>query len=69
MSRHFRFDASRSLIALEQDSAIIAVIEMAAALDGGKERLGGIWRGCLGDRIRRQAARRPQPFSLRMTPF
>ena len=29
MSQHFRFDASRSLTALEQDSTIIAAIEMA----------------------------------------
>ena len=29
MSQHFRFDASRSLTALEQDSTIIAVIEMS----------------------------------------
>jgi len=29
MSRHFRFDPSRSLTALEQDSTIIAVIEMS----------------------------------------
>ena len=29
MSRHFRFDASRSLTALEQDSTIVAVIEMS----------------------------------------
>src|ERR1700745_802411 len=44
MSRHFRFDASRSLTALEQDSTIIAVIEMSqtkwlvAALVPGIER-------------------------------
>ena len=29
MSQHSRFDASRSLTALEQDSTIIAVIEMS----------------------------------------
>src|SRR6266849_6025176 len=29
MSQHFRFDASRSLTALEQDSTIVAVIEMS----------------------------------------
>jgi hypothetical protein len=29
MSQHFRFDASRSLTSLEQDSTIIAVIEMS----------------------------------------
>ncbi|TMJ54222.1 MAG: hypothetical protein E6G85_05735 [Alphaproteobacteria bacterium] len=29
MSQHFRFDASRSLTALDQDSTIIAVIEMS----------------------------------------
>jgi hypothetical protein len=29
MSQHFRFDASTSLTALEQDSTIIAVIEMS----------------------------------------
>src|SRR6201993_5006130 len=44
MSQHFRFDASRSLTALEQDSTIIAVIEMSqtkwlvAALVPGIER-------------------------------
>jgi transposase len=44
MSQHFRFDASRSLTALEQDSTIIAVIEMSqtkwlvAALVPGVER-------------------------------
>jgi hypothetical protein len=44
MSQHFRFDASRSLTALEQDSTIIAVIEMSqtkwlvAALIPGIER-------------------------------
>src|ERR1700739_1317390 len=44
MSQHFRFDASRSLPALEQDSTIIAVIEMSqtkwlvAALVPGVER-------------------------------
>jgi transposase len=44
MSRHCRFDASRSLTALEQDSTIIAVIEMSqskwlvAALVPGIER-------------------------------
>src|SRR5499433_455334 len=44
MSQHFRFDASRSLTALEQDSTIIAVIEMSqtkwlvAALIPGVER-------------------------------
>src|SRR6201984_3153072 len=44
MSQHFRFDASRSLTALEQDSTIIAVIEMSqtkwlvAALVPGAER-------------------------------
>src|SRR5215510_11187299 len=31
MSQHFRFDASRSLTALEQDSTIVAVIEMSQA--------------------------------------
>ena len=42
--KHFRFDASRSLTALEQDSTIIAVIEMSqtkwlvAALVPGVER-------------------------------
>ena len=29
MSQHFRFDASRSLTALEPDSTIVAVIEMS----------------------------------------
>jgi transposase len=29
MSQHCRFDASKSLTALEQDSTIIAVIEMS----------------------------------------
>ena len=29
MSQHFRFDASRSLTALKQDSTIVAVIEMS----------------------------------------
>ena len=29
MSQHFRFDASRSLTALDQDKTIIAVIEMS----------------------------------------
>src|SRR5882757_9092582 len=29
MSQHFRFDASRSLTALAQDSTIVAVIEMS----------------------------------------
>ena len=29
MSQHFRFDSSRSLTALEQDSTIIAVIELS----------------------------------------
>jgi transposase len=29
MSQHFRFDASRSLAALKQDSTIVAVIEMS----------------------------------------
>jgi transposase len=44
MSQHFRFDASRSLTALEQDSTIVAVIEMSqtkwlvAALVPGVER-------------------------------
>jgi transposase len=44
MSQHSRFDASRSLTALEQDSTIIAVIEMSqtkwliAALVPGVER-------------------------------
>jgi transposase len=44
MSQHFRFDASRSLTALEQDNTIIAVIEMSqtkwlvAALVPGVER-------------------------------
>src|ERR1700740_3836781 len=44
MSQHFRFDASRSLTALEQDSTIIAVVEMSqtkwlvAALVPGVER-------------------------------
>jgi hypothetical protein len=44
MSQHTRFDASRSLTALEQDSTIIAVIEMSqtkwlvAALVPGVER-------------------------------
>jgi transposase len=44
MSQHFRFDASRSLTALEQDSTIVAVIEMSqtkwlvAALVPGIER-------------------------------
>jgi transposase len=44
MSQHFSFDASRSLTALEQDSTIIAVIEMSqtkwlvAALIPGIER-------------------------------
>ena len=44
MSQHFRFDASRSLTALEQDSTIFAVIEMSqtkwlvAALVPGAER-------------------------------
>jgi len=42
--QHFRFDASRSVTALEQDSTIIAVIEMSqtkwlvAALVPGVER-------------------------------
>jgi hypothetical protein len=31
MSQHFRFDASRSLTALEQDSTIIAVIDETAS--------------------------------------
>jgi hypothetical protein len=31
MSQHFRFDASRSLTALEQDSTIVAVIEKTAS--------------------------------------
>src|SRR3981081_3768326 len=44
MSQHFRFDASRSLTALKQDSTIVAVIEMSqtkwlvAALVPGVER-------------------------------
>jgi transposase len=44
MWRHFRFDASRSLTALRQDSTIVAMIEMsetkwlAAALVPGVER-------------------------------
>jgi transposase len=44
MSQHFRFDASRSLTALEQDSTIVAVVEMSqtkwlvAALVPGVER-------------------------------
>ena len=44
MSQHFRFDASRSLTSLEQDSTIVAVIEMShakwlvAALVPGVER-------------------------------
>jgi hypothetical protein len=44
MSQHFRFDASRSLTSLEQDSTIVAVIEMCqtkwlvAALVPGVER-------------------------------
>jgi hypothetical protein len=44
MSQHCHFDASRSLTALEQDSTIIAVIEMSqtkwlvAALIPGVER-------------------------------
>jgi hypothetical protein len=44
MSQHSRFDASKSLTALEQDSTMIAVIEMsqtkwlAAALVPGLER-------------------------------
>jgi len=44
MSQHFRFDASRSLTALEQHSTIIAVVEMSqtkwlvAALVPGIER-------------------------------
>src|SRR5215813_11932494 len=44
MSQHFRFDSSRSLTALEQDSTIIAVIELSqtkwlvAALVPGVER-------------------------------
>jgi transposase len=44
MSQHFRFGASRSLAALEQDSTIVAVIEMSqtkwlvAALVPGVER-------------------------------
>jgi hypothetical protein len=44
MSQHSRFDASRSLTALEQDSTIVAVIEMSqtkwlvAALVPGVER-------------------------------
>ena len=44
MSQHFRFDASRSLTTLEQDSTIVAVIEMSqtkwlvAALVPGVER-------------------------------
>src|SRR3981081_425201 len=44
MSQHFLFDASRSLTALEQDSTIVAVIEMSqtkwlvAALVPGVER-------------------------------
>jgi transposase len=44
MSQHFRFDASRSLTALEQDSTIVAMIEMSqtkwlvAALVPGVER-------------------------------
>jgi transposase len=44
MSQHFRFDASRSLTALEQDSKIVAVIEVSqtkwlvAALVPGVER-------------------------------
>src|SRR3979490_102486 len=44
MSEHFRFDASRSLTALKQDSTIVAVIEMSqtkwlvAALVPGVER-------------------------------
>ena len=29
MSQYFRFDASRSLTALKQDSTIVAVIEMS----------------------------------------
>lgn len=44
VSQHFRFDASRSLTALEQDCTIVAVIEMShakwlvAALVPGVER-------------------------------
>jgi hypothetical protein len=47
MSQHFRFDPSRSLAALDQDSTIIAVIEMSqskwlvAAVVPGVERQGG----------------------------
>jgi transposase len=52
MSQHFRFDASRSLTALEQDSTIVAVIEMSqtkwlvAALVPGVERQPLKKQGC-----------------------
>jgi hypothetical protein len=41
MPQHFRFDPSRSLTALEQDSTIIAVIESTPAFPGQRGFVGG----------------------------
>jgi len=41
MPQHFRFDPSRSLTALEQDSTIIAVIESTPPFPGQRGFVGG----------------------------